>query len=138
MFPSNKMILKTKIKMHAKQFHHCMKILTYLVNWTCPFIVVCMAIDGNVNLVLLPKFLKTLPSHGFPKRSRISIKGSRRVTQYPVCKEDQPWLLLSINRCKAVLDELVLLCPLPPILFCVSYTEPEHAIISGIPDRIKQ
>jgi hypothetical protein len=34
-----------------------------------------------------------------------------------------------------LLDELVLLGPRPPVLFCVSNAEPEHAVVRGVPEE---
>lgn len=121
--------------MQAAYMNKVRNITTYLINGTGPFIIVHMTIHGNVNLVLLPKFLKVVPSHWFSKGSLFSIKRGRRVTKYTMCKEDQPWLLLSINRSQTVLNKPILFCSLSPIMFRVSYTEPEHAKISGVPRR---
>ena len=110
-------------------------ITTYLINRTGSFIIVHMTIHGNVNLVLLPKFLKVFSPHWFSKRSLFGIKRGRRITEHTMCKEDQPWLLLSIYRGETLLNKPILLCSLSPVVFCVSYAEPEHAKISGIPRR---
>lgn len=53
-------------------------------------------------------------------------------------KEDQPRLFLPVYRCQAVFNEVILLSSLPPVVFCISYAEPEHTIVGRIPDRRKQ
>jgi hypothetical protein len=45
-----------------------------------------------------------------------------------VREEDEPWLLQPVD---PLLDELVLLSPRPPVLFCVCDAEPEHAVKEG-------
>jgi hypothetical protein len=51
-----------------------------------------------------------------------------------VREEDEPRLLLPVDRRQALLDELVLLGPRPPVLFRVCDAEPEHAVVRRVPD----
>lgn len=111
---------------------------SYLVDGACPFIVMDMAVKCNVYLVLLPKFLQAFPSHRLFKCTPLTIPFVRRITKDTMSCKDQPRLLLSIHRCKTILDELVLLCSLPPVMFCVSYTKVKHSVICRIPVHLSK
>ncbi|KAF4377854.1 hypothetical protein G4B88_031520 [Cannabis sativa] len=76
-----------------------------LVDGTCPFIVMDMAIESNVNFVFLPKFLQTFSSHGLFERALLTVPVVGGIPEYAMSSKDQPWLFLSIYRCKAFLYE---------------------------------
>ena len=107
----------------------------HLIDWACPLIAVDVAIEGKIDLVLLPEFLQSFPPHRFLERALGFIVCARGVPENTVCKEDKPWLLLPVDRRQALLDELVLLGPRPPVLFRVSNAEPEHAVVCGVPEE---
>lgn len=108
--------------------------VVYLINWTCSFVVMDMAIEGNINPILLPEILKAFPSHRLLKWALRCIPVIGRVAEHTMSSEYQPRLFLSICWCKALLYESVLFWPLSPVMFCISYTKPEQSIIRWIPD----
>ena len=93
-----------------------------------------MTIECNVHFVLLPELLQALPSHRLPKWAILPIIGG--ITKNTMSCKNQPWLFLPISWCKTFLYKLVLIRALPPIMFTISYTEVEHAIIRWIPVEI--
>ena len=93
-----------------------------------------MTIECNVHFVLLPKLLQAILSHRLPKWAILPIRGG--ITKNTMGCKDQPWLFLPISWCKTFLYKFVLFRSLPPIMFTVSYTEVEHAIIRWIPVEI--
>lgn len=99
----------------------CLEI--HLIDRASSFIIVDMAIKGNVNLVLLPQLLQALTSHGLCKCTFKCIVWTWWVPQHTVGKKNQPWLFLTVHWSKAILKKLVLLWTLPPILFWVCHTE---------------
>lgn len=54
-----------------------------------------------------------------------------------MCEEDEPGLLLPVDRRQAMLDELVLLSSRPPVLFGVGYAESEHAVVCRVPGGVE-
>jgi len=106
---------------------------THLVDGACPFIAVDVAIEGEVDLVLLPELLQRFPPHGLLERALRFVVGAGRVAENTVREEDEPSLLLPVHRRQALLDEPVLLGPRPPVLFGVCDAEPEHAVVCRVP-----
>lgn len=48
-------------------------------------------------------------------------------------QENQPWLSVSVNWCKTLLQEFVLLRALSPVKLCVCNTEVKHPPVRSIP-----
>lgn len=96
---------------------------SYLVDWAWPFIVMDMAVEGNVNLVLLPKFLQTIPSHRLFICALLAVPVIRWISKDTMSGKDQPRLPMSIYRCKALLNKPVLFWSFSPVVFTVSYAE---------------
>jgi len=94
-----------------------------------------VAIEGEVDLVLLPELLQRFPPHGLLESALRFVVGAGRVAENTVREEDEPRLLLPVHRRQALLDELVLLGARPPVLFGVCDAEPEHAVVCRVPDQ---
>lgn len=91
-----------------------------------------MAKKCYIHLVFFPKLLQAFPSQELFMVSQ-GIVEIRRIAKDAMSCKNQPWLFPSVSRCKAFLNELVLFCSLPPVIFTVCYAKVEHSIVCRIP-----
>lgn len=107
--------------------------VVYLIYWASPFIIMDMAIKGEVNLILLPELLQIVSPPWLIKCPFKGVEDSRRVPQHSVSYENKPRLLLPIHWCETILQKLVLFRAFSPIQFCVCNAKMKHSPIRCIP-----
>lgn len=93
-----------------------------------------MSVESDVYFVLLPQFLKAFSPHRLFKGSFFAVPIIGGVTEDAMSDKDEPRLCLSVNSCKAMLYEFVLLRAFSPVVFTVRYTEPEHSVVCSVPE----
>ena len=104
-----------------------------LVNCARALIIVHVAVDREINFILLPKGLQILTCHRLSKGAQGLVINCGGVSQDSVSKEDQPWLLLPVGARHTVLQEFVLLGANSPVHFRIRNAELELPPARRIP-----